>query len=446
MGHHLIPAHKGDTISGHAYRHVPRPLLPDARAAKLAEQKAQLEEQGIALQDARDYRQAAADMDRHASDLGSQGIALPGTWKAWTPDEHASHARYAEETITRALESGKATTEAETHDGAGQVWKPERAAMHRDIVHRMLEQDQGVPSGRRSVIIGGIPSPQRDRAARAIASEKDHVHVSVGRVRDEMVRRGMVPEVKGLSPAEASLLVHGEAEHVTGLLAREAARRGKNVALHTAMSDHEAVRSHAESLRQAGHSVHAAFVHVDPAKAADSHAAAHRVGHEAYRRQMSPGAKYLPPALVRAADAGNGETVNSRSFGALKPSLGSWEHWDTTKGEPRRIASGGERKDHGIPAPEELLRLTADSAVRLSAIIGWLEKGHITLADACERLRRLGVPKGRRRSAAQVLGADANGDLPAHDPSSFAEVSSAYVAGRITRHQYEQLAQAVSQS
>jgi len=317
--------------------------------------------------------------------------------------------------------------------------------MHRDIVHGMLEQAQGVPSGRKAVIIGGIPSPQRDRAAKVIAPEKDHVHVSVSRVKDEMVRRGMVPEVRGLSPAEASLLVHGEAEHVTGLLAREAARRGKDIALHTAMSDPEAVRAHAAGLGQGGHSVHVVHVHVDPARAADSHAARHRLGHEAYRRQESPGGKYLPPALIRAADAGNGETANSRAFRVIKPYLQSWEHWDTTQGEPRRTASSGAPAGHGIPSPEELVRLTADSAVRLGAVLDWLEKGRITLADACARLRRLGVPQGSPCSAAQVLAADANGDLPAHDPSSFAEVASAYVAGRITRHQYEQLAQAVSQ-
>lgn len=445
LGRHLITEHKADTISGHAYRHVPRAAMPDPRDVKLAEARQQLDAQGIALQNASDYRQAADELDRHASELHRSGIALPGTWKPWTPDEHASHARYAEDAINRALEAGSATTRTETYDGNGQVWKPDRAAAHRDIVHQFLDADQKVPSGRRAVIIGGIASGHRDQVAGKAAPDSDYVHVSTGRVKEEMARRGMVPSVAGLSPMEASPLVHDEAAHVAGLLSREAVRRGKNVAIHTALSDAGTAGAHVTALHEAGHNVHVAFAHVHPGKAADHAASRHQSGHESFRRQQSSGARYLPGALIRAADAGNGETANSVAFKALKPSLGSWEHWDATSGKLRKTESSGPAQ-HRIPAPEQLVGLTADGAVRLSAILGWLEKGRITLADACARVRRLRLHQGTQRSAHQVLADDANGDLPAHDPGSFAEVASAYVAGRLTRHQYDQLAEAAGVS
>lgn len=447
LGRHLITAHKADTISGHAYKHVPRALMPDPKDVKLAEARQQLDAQGVALQNAHDYRQAADELDKHISELHRAGVTLPGTWKPWTPDEHASHARYAEDAITRALEAGNATSRTETYDGNGQVWKPDRAAMHRDIVHQLLEADQRVPSGRRAVIVGGIASGHRDHVAGKAAPDSDYVHVSAHRVKEEMARRGMVPSVAGLSPMEASPLVHDEASHVAGLLSREAVRRGKNVAIHTALADAGTAGAHVAALREAGHNVHVAFAHVHPGKAADHAASRHQSGHESFRRQQSSGARYLPGALVRAADAGGGETVNSAAFQALKPSLGSWEHWDARDGKPRKTeSSGGQR--HRIPSPEQLIGLTADGAVRLSAILGWLEKGHITLPDACERVRRLQLHRGAQRSAHQVLADDVNGDLPAHDPASFAEVASAYVAGRLTRAQYEHLAAAagVSQS
>jgi predicted kinase len=445
LGHHLVTAVKGDTISGHAYKHVPRPYELDATQVKLAEQHQQLEAQEKALQGVRDYRSAARELDQHSAQLHRDGIALPGTWRAWTPDERASHARHAEDSLVRALASGKATTATETLDGTGQVWKPERAARHRDIVHQFLEDNQGVPSGHQAVLVGGLHGTHREQVAAKAAPAGRYLHVRTDDIKREMAARGMVPHLAGLSPMEASPLVHDEAEHVAHLLAREAVRRGKNVAIHTAMSDPDAIRAHVDQLHREGHSVHAAFAHVDPGKAADAARALHASGHEKFRRQEDHGQKYLPPSLVRAADAGNGETVNSRAFEAAKRHLGSWESWDATSGSLRKSGSSGDRPRRGIPAPEDFLNLTADGAVRLGAILGWLEKGRITLADAAGRIRAMQLGHGQARSPHQVLAADANGDLPVPDGSTFAEVGRAYVAGRISRHQYEVLAAAAVQ-
>lgn len=86
--------------------------------------------------------------------------------------------------------------------------------------------------------------------------------------------------------------------------------------------------------------------------------------------------------------------------------------------------------------------MSSDKAVRLGAILDWLEHGRISLADACERVRRLELHKAPERSAGQVLAAHANGDIPVPDGSTFAEISHAYTSGRLTRAQYERLAEA----
>lgn len=86
--------------------------------------------------------------------------------------------------------------------------------------------------------------------------------------------------------------------------------------------------------------------------------------------------------------------------------------------------------------------MVSDKAVRLGAILDWLEKGHITTADAAARIKTMGLGKGAERGGGQVVADDANGDLPAHDPGSFAAVSDAYTSGRISLAQYEQLAEA----
>lgn len=88
--------------------------------------------------------------------------------------------------------------------------------------------------------------------------------------------------------------------------------------------------------------------------------------------------------------------------------------------------------------------MESDKAVRLRAVLEWLERGHITLPDACARIRSMNLAHGQDRSAGQVLAADANGDLPVPDGTTFSEISAAYASGRITRPQYERLAEAVT--
>lgn len=360
LGSHLLTPLPHDTISGHAYAHAPRPYepqAPDARTVQLLDTQAQLQKHQDALDRVREYRQAAAELDRHSASLKKQGIALPGTWKPWTPEEHDSHARYAEDTLTRALDGGQATSRTETLDGHGQVWKPERASLHRDIVQDYMHKAETVPSGHRAVLAGGIPSPARDSAARQAAPEKDYLHVSTDLIKQELAARGVIPQLNGLSPMESSPLVHEESQHIADLITREALRRGKNVAVHTAMSDPDAVAAHVNRMRQAGHTVHGVFVHTPPGKAADAARSRHRSGHESWRQEKSAGGRYVSPAVIRSAETAPGSSVNADAFEKSKPLLGSWEHWDAADGSGRKTASSGQQQTPAdIPTPEELAR------------------------------------------------------------------------------------------
>lgn len=80
LGGHLITQYAGDTISGHAHAHVPRPvepMLPDPREEKLAKQKDELDGYSEWEQQVRDYDRASREMDTHAKKVRSQGRRLP---------------------------------------------------------------------------------------------------------------------------------------------------------------------------------------------------------------------------------------------------------------------------------------------------------------------------------------------------------------------------------
>ena len=62
-----------------------------------------------------------------------------------------------------------------------------------------------------------------------------------------MARRGMIPEVEGLSPMEASDLVHEESSYLARQLALRAQADGKNLIWDITMSDQEKQRNESET-------------------------------------------------------------------------------------------------------------------------------------------------------------------------------------------------------
>jgi hypothetical protein len=73
-----------------------------------------------------------------------------------------------------------------------------------------------------------------------------------------------------------------------------------------------------------------------------------------------------------------------------------------------------------------------------------LENGRITIAAAVQQVKSLGLEEPPVKGAHQRMAEDANGDPAVPASHSFYQVSRAYALGRITRHQYEQLAAAAA--
>jgi hypothetical protein len=327
------------------------PPGPDQKTLQLQQAHEELGKYGEWADKVKQYQSASREVEQHASQQAVQGVPLPGTYKAWTPDEHASHHRYAQDAVARALKGGRATSNEHTLDG-NQVWTPERAAMHTDLAHEALDKATDVPSSRQGMLVGGFRHPGRETMVGKLAPDQ-YVHADPELVKDTMAALGLIPEIKGLSPAEGSALVHQEAVHIAHLIADLAMHRGKNLAVHMPMASPDAVQAHAGRLRDAGYSVHGAFMHTP----VDQGMRAHRSGHEQYRAGKGPGAKLPLPGALAAAETSGGSSANQDTFVASQPHMDSWEHWDNSE-KPHRTSSSGATSDvsGGIPSVEELRR------------------------------------------------------------------------------------------
>src|SRR6185437_10220569 len=81
----------------------------------------------------------------------------------------------------------------------------------------------------------------------------NYLTINPDEFKEELARRGLVPEVSGLSPMEASSLVHEESSHIARMLAGRALADGKNVIWDVTLSTPKSAAHRVEELRAAGY-------------------------------------------------------------------------------------------------------------------------------------------------------------------------------------------------
>ena len=350
LGGHLLTL-PGDSISGHAHAHVPRPLPPpDQKDLALATAKQLLSMHDQAESDRLDTDAAAAAAAR-------TGIPQPGDYAPLDDDQYAAHVTRAHQLVAAHLAAGHATSKTETLDGHGQIWKPERAAVHNEIVRQLADQATGVPSERRSLVVGGLGGAGKTTTLQQIPGSARHAVISTDDIAQELAGRGMVPQVEGLSPMESLPLVHDEAGHVAGLLAQELASRGKNIAFDGHVSDKGTLQQRLDWHKRNGyHDVQGIFVHAPVEAAVERSRARHRRGLELYRQGRGNGERLAPPEVLRAAETTPGSTVNREAFDALKHKFSAWQLWDTGGDKPKLAAADGQPRTPGIMSVEDLVK------------------------------------------------------------------------------------------
>ena len=250
-----------------------------------------------------------------------------------TDAEHAEHVHEVRMLLDEARESGLATDAQHTIDKKREVWSDERETMHDGMVEDLYSRSAAVPCEGRAILAGGLPGSGKTTVLHAHAGIdlSQYMMINPDDIKEEMARRGLVPEVDGLSPMEASDLVHEESSYVAKRLANRAESDQRNVIWDITLSRTSSAAERVESLRKAGYGeVNAIFVDISievSARRADNR---HREGSDQYRAGDGLGGRFLPSeTILRYSDPDWG-SQNRKNFEELKSRFDTWSRFDNS--------------------------------------------------------------------------------------------------------------------
>jgi predicted kinase len=249
-----------------------------------------------------------------------------------TDAEHADHIRYVEQRLDWARSEGLATDYRYTTDPDQSQWTAERAVLHRGLLDDLYARAADVPGDRQAIMAGGLSGAGKSTTldGHAGIDRSGYVTINPDDIKAELANRGLIPEVAGLTPMEASDLVHEETTYLADQFAARALADGKNVIWDTTMSSEPSTASRLDDLKSAGYRITGIFVDVPvevSVRRADGH---YREGHEDYRNGKGRGERCVPPEVIRAQADPEWGSVNRRTFEQVKGKFDRWAVYDNS--------------------------------------------------------------------------------------------------------------------
>jgi predicted kinase len=250
-----------------------------------------------------------------------------------TDAEHAEHVAEVRERLAYAHGAGLETHLQYTLDQEHELWTDDRDALHDEIVEYLYSRSSGVPCDGKAILAGGLPGAGKTTVLNQFAhiDLSQYMVINPDLIKKEMAERGLIPSVDGLSPLEASDLVHEEASHLAKRLANRAEADGRNVIWDFTMSKTTSIARRIESLRAAGYTrVEGVFVDIPIDVSVRRADVRHRQEHDEYRAGRGLGGRHIPESTIMKNADDSWGSGNRKNFEELKSRFDGWSRYDNS--------------------------------------------------------------------------------------------------------------------
>src|SRR5215471_3000336 len=266
-----------------------------------------------------------------------------------TDAEYADHVRDVRERLDQARVQGLATNKQYTIDARGEVWQDEREVLHDALVDELYRRATDVPAEHKAIIAGGLPGAGKSTILERYAGiDRSHfLTIDPDEVKGEMARQDLVPSLEGLSPMEASDLIHEESSYIAKRIARHAQAEGKNLIWDITMSTRASTEQRIEALRSYGYT-HIEGIFVDiPLDTSEARAEArHRADQEKYNAGEGLGGRLIPADMIAGSSDSKWGSVNRRTFEEVKHRFDAWSLYDNSAdGQPPTLTDSSEMEE-----------------------------------------------------------------------------------------------------
>ena len=265
-----------------------------------------------------------------------------------TDAEYAEHVQDAYERLDQGQSLGLATNDQFTIDDDGELWLEEREAFQDALVGELYAGAAGIPGEHQAIMAGGLPGAGKTTVLEVYANidRSRFLTINPDDIKEEMARRGLIPHIEGLSPMEASDLVHEECSLIAKRLANVAQAEGKNIIWDITMSSHSTTERRINDLRENGYRhIEGIIVDIPPEVCKERAEARHRIGHEEYRAGKGEGGRLIPGDLIDRNHDRVWGSASRKTFEEVKHRFDKWSVYDNSvDGLPPVLTNSSEMK------------------------------------------------------------------------------------------------------
>jgi predicted ABC-type ATPase len=252
---------------------------------------------------------------------------------ALTDREWAEHITEVRDGLREAYEQKLNTDYAYTINGAGEVWLEGRDRLHDSIIEDLYAKAAEVPCDFKAIVAGGLGGAGKTTVLTQHANIdlSQYLMINPDEIKEEMARRGIIPEIDGLSPMESSDLAHEESSYLAKRLAHRAQADGKNLIWDITMSSEKTTARRIDDLRKAGYTqVDGIFVEISIETSIMRIESRHREGHEKWRTGKGRGGRYVPPEISDSQADSQWGSQNRKTYETMKNRLDNWSTYNNS--------------------------------------------------------------------------------------------------------------------
>ncbi len=293
-----------------------------------------------------DAETTGSELDEHSGDLTApntqeqqdswrrqDGLPLEDRAQPLSREQRAEYITDVLVRLEKAEEAGLSAEDLHTVDPAGEIWSTERTLQHDLLLADLYDRAADVPCEHRAIIAGGLSGagkttvlsnhPEIDRS--------QYLNINPDDIKEEMAHRNMIPEVEGLSPMEASDLVHEESSYLARQLALRAQADGKNLIWDITMSDLKKTEKRIQDLREAGYTrVDGIFVHIPTDVSLRRTEERYWTEQERWLAGRGIGGRLIPPDVILRQKDDEWGSGNRKTFETIKGRFEGWEILDNS--------------------------------------------------------------------------------------------------------------------